>query len=98
MINNCVQDNTDNISKLMRRLNIIIKVFNRKIDELFFVDLLYTLTDEGLKYTQLETPAHSAARAITNDGYATLLYNLSYRYEMPIETQADIDAILARIQ
>lgn len=53
--------------------------------------------DEAEFVRQTEMPVTSAERTISDEGYATLLANLSQRLEMPIETESDVDAIIEAI-
>lgn len=42
-------------------------------------------------------PISSAERTVSSEGYATLLENLSNRFEVEVKPNSDVDAIIARI-
>ncbi len=42
-------------------------------------------------------PMSSAERMVTDEGYATLLANLSTRLEQKVQTEADVDALIAKV-
>lgn len=59
---------------------------------------VYRVTDGEVMYEETEAQLHSAAKAITQKGMETLLSNISQRLAMEVETKADVDALLVKLQ
>lgn len=55
---------------------------------------IYDVVDEELLFEQTETPEHSAARAISEDGMSTLFLNLTSRLDIQATTTEAVDMLL----
>ena len=59
---------------------------------------VFQVSNGALAFVLIETPEHSAARVVTQNGMEQLLQNVAARLQLPFETESDVDAIIETIR